>query len=69
MFAHECGACHWAYAPEFLPARSWQAITSNLSDHFGEDASLDPDTTGKIADYLIAHSADAPGSIRRSCAG
>ncbi len=46
---------------EFLPKRSWLAITGNLTDHFGEDASLDPETTRQIADYLTAHAADAPG--------
>jgi Dihaem cytochrome c len=61
MFQHECSACHFAYPAEFLPRRSWQAITGDLSHHFGEDASLDPDTTKAIAGYLDAHAADAPG--------
>lgn len=61
-FQQECGACHWAYLPVLLPARSWRAITSNLSHHFGQDASLDPATTRKITDYLVSHAADAPGS-------
>lgn len=55
----ECSACHMAYPAVFLPARSWHAIMSNLSDHFGEDASLDPQTTQEIANYLIANAADA----------
>ncbi len=58
-FNTECGACHLAYPAAFLPARSWQAITGDLSNHFGEDASLDPDTTKIIADYLVANAADS----------
>ena len=61
-FNKQCGACHMAYPPEFLPARSWKAITGNLTHHFGEDASLDKATTKVIADYLMANAADrAPG--------
>ena len=62
-FNKQCGACHMAYPPVFLPARSWKAITSDLAHHFGEDASLDKATTKIIADYLMANAADrAPGA-------
>ena len=62
-FNKQCGACHMAYPPEFLPARSWKAITGDLRHHFGEDASLDKATTQAIADYLMANAADrAPGA-------
>jgi Dihaem cytochrome c len=61
-FEQECGACHWAFAPEFLPARSWQAITSDLSHHFGQNASLDDATTRQITRFLANHAADVPGS-------
>ena len=54
----ECSDCHIAYAPGFLPTRSWVAIMGNLSDHFGEDASLDPATTDAIQAYLVANSTD-----------
>lgn len=57
-FNTECGACHMAYPPTLLPARSWQAITADLTNHFGEDASLDPQTTQKISDYLVANAAE-----------
>ncbi len=63
-FNTECGACHMAYPPVMLPARSWQAITANLADHFGEDASLDPETTQKISEYLVANAADTTGQGR-----
>ena len=54
----ECGACHMAFSPRMLPARSWDAIMSNLSEHFGEDASLDPIPTQLIRDYLMKNAAD-----------
>lgn len=61
QFATECGACHMAFPPGLLPVRSWAAIMSGLADHFGEDASLDPDATQGIADYLAANAADVGG--------
>jgi hypothetical protein len=60
-FNDECGACHLAFPPQFLPARSWQAIMAGLDSHFGENASLDPDTAKQITDYLVANAA-GPGS-------
>jgi len=50
----ECSACHMAYAPGFLPKRSWQAIMNNLSDHFGEDASLSEAARQEIELYFTA---------------
>jgi hypothetical protein len=49
----ECGACHLAFQPGLLPARSWKAIMGGLGDHFGEDASLDEKTARHISDYLV----------------
>lgn len=57
----ECSACHMLYPPALLPARSWQAMVGNLSDHFGENAELDAETTKVIADYLTANAADSKG--------
>ena len=62
--AKECGACHMPYQPILMPARSWTALLSHLSSHFGEDASL-PDATRKtILTYLTAHAADSPYGSR-----
>lgn len=58
----ECGACHMVFPPQLLPARSWEGIIRDLSDHFGEDASLAEPVRADIAAYLIAHAADAPGT-------
>jgi cytochrome c551/c552 len=58
----ECGACHMAFPPQLLPARSWKKIMSGLSDHFGENADLAEPTRAEITAYLVAHAADAPGT-------
>ena len=57
----ECGACHMAFPAGMLPAASWQKIMAGLSDHFGEDASLDDATRREIADWLVTNAA-RPGS-------
>lgn len=59
VYAQECGACHVAYHPSLAPAETWRAVVADLSDHFGEDASLDSGTVQVILAYLTANSADA----------
>jgi hypothetical protein len=58
-YVEECGSCHTAYAPGLLPARSWQKMMAGLSDHFGEDAELDPDAQAAILASLTALAADS----------
>ena len=53
----ECGECHMAYQPALLPRESWAAIMDDLSNHFGEDASLPPELTADIKAYLVGASA------------
>ncbi|MFA7416184.1 MAG: cytochrome b/b6 domain-containing protein [Rhizobium sp.] len=57
-YIQECTACHMAYNPSLLPADSWRALMADLDDHFGEDASLDPDTEDAITAWLTANSAE-----------
>ena len=52
LYQQECAACHLAYPPALLPAQSWERIMTNLSDHFGTDASLDVQTTQDISRWL-----------------
>lgn len=54
----ECGDCHTPHHPSLLPAARWEEIMAALEDHFGEDASLDAETTGKIRAWLVANSAE-----------
>jgi hypothetical protein len=63
----ECGACHLAYPPRLLPARSWHALMSGLDKHFGTDASLDPAVTAEISAFLERHAGrdrNVPTSLR-----
>ena len=55
---NECGACHFAYPASMLPGASWTKIMSGLENHFGEDASLEPEAIQDIAEYLVSHAAD-----------
>ncbi len=55
----ECSACHMAFQPQMLPARSWSKIMQTLGNHFGEDASLDKATQDHIEKYLVENAADA----------
>lgn len=61
----ECGECHMAYQPVLLPRESWAAIMDDLSDHFGEDASLPPGLTAEIRAYLVGASAPARRQAER----
>ncbi|MFN3397703.1 MAG: diheme cytochrome c [Sulfurimicrobium sp.] len=54
----ECSACHIAYPPSLLPARSWRKMMSGLDRHFGQDASLDVPTAQEITAFLVNNSAD-----------
>lgn len=56
--AQQCSACHMAYPAQMLPARSWQALMSDLSHHFGEDASVSDQDRAAITAYLTTHAAD-----------
>ncbi len=54
----ECGSCHMAFQPAFLPARSWDHMMNTLSEHFGEDASSPPEQVSRIRTYLTENAGD-----------
>lgn len=64
LVKEECGSCHLAFAPSMLPARSWLRMMGELDRHFGDDASLDAQTTARITAYLVANAADSGGQRR-----
>ncbi len=68
-YAKECGACHMAFQPAFLPARSWTALMNNLGSHFGENATLDDTTRRAILTYLEANAGDAGSDSGRYLRG
>lgn len=55
LYTKECGSCHMAYQPGFLPKRSWEKTMNTLDNHFGTDATLDPADHKTIQNYLAAH--------------
>jgi cytochrome b len=57
-YVKECGSCHFAYPPSLSPRSRWMALMDGLSDHFGEDASLEPDVAARIRAYLAKNSAE-----------
>ena len=64
LWRQECGSCHTAYHPAFLPERSWRKMMADLERHFGENAGLDAAATKQIADFLAANAADRGGARR-----
>ncbi|BAU49486.1 cytochrome B [Sulfurifustis variabilis] len=59
VWRSECGACHLAYHPVLLPARSWERLMAGQADHFGDDLALDPETAAGIAAFLRAYAAES----------
>jgi hypothetical protein len=52
IYKQECAACHMAYPPGLLPAKSWVRIMGGLDKHYGSDASLDPAAVQQISRWL-----------------
>ncbi len=57
VYSNECGDCHHAYHPSLRSRAAWQSIMNGLADHYGEDASLDEETTTIIRTYLDENNA------------
>ncbi|OQX24610.1 MAG: hypothetical protein BWK80_19945 [Desulfobacteraceae bacterium IS3] len=64
VYKEACGACHFAYQPELLPAASWEKIIAGLGDHFGEQVTLSPEAQSAVATYLAANSANSSSAKR-----
>ena len=68
LTVQECASCHIAFPASMLPAASWRRMMGELKNHFGDDASVDADTTAAITRYLVDHAGDArgqPGKLLR----
>jgi cytochrome b len=57
-YTQECGSCHLAYPPSLAGAAIWTAVMGGLTNHFGENASLDAATTTNLGDWLRANSGE-----------
>ena len=58
IWLDECSACHAPFHPTLLPASSWKLMMRELEDHFGDDASLDPEVSVEVLEYLLSASAE-----------
>ncbi|MCF6206560.1 MAG: diheme cytochrome c [Sulfurovum sp.] len=60
LYKQECGSCHFAYQPGFLPKRSWIRMmkTKELENHFGTDATLEEEDSRSLMEYLAKNAAD-----------
>lgn len=62
---NECGACHLAFPPGLLSSDDWLVTMAHLEDHFGVDASLEPEVLAEISLYLKQNGASNPLFGRR----
>lgn len=66
FYIKECASCHFAYQPGLLPERSWVKLMKDLDNHFGTDATLEPQDNKKILNYLVENSAEKFTNYKRS---
>ncbi len=65
-YINECGSCHFAFQPGLLPKRSWVKMMNDLENHFGSDATLEPQDHSYILEYLSKNAADNAMQYKRS---
>lgn len=65
LYLKECGSCHFAYQPQFLPQRSWSKMLSSLEEHFDSDASLGKNDIASLKAYLLNNSKKHMKYIRK----
>ena len=58
LWRTECGACHLAFHPNLLPARSWLALIAGQGSHFGSDLALDQPSSATIGAFLVKNAAE-----------
>ncbi|MCU7805747.1 MAG: cytochrome b/b6 domain-containing protein [Candidatus Thiodiazotropha sp. (ex Lucinoma borealis)] len=58
LWREECGACHLAFHPSLLPARSWKVMMEDQTSHFEEDLYLEQDIVKEIETFLVENAAE-----------
>ena len=58
VWREECGACHLAFHPNLLPARSWVRLMHEQGTHFGSDLGLDRDKADQLLAFLVHNAAE-----------
>jgi len=51
-YANECSDCHFLYHPSLNTKRQWSAMLSSLENHYGEDASLSPESLEHLIKFF-----------------
>lgn len=64
LYEKECGGCHFAYQPGWLPERSWRRLMGSLASHFGDNAEISPAARESITAYLAGRAADRSTNTR-----
>lgn len=64
VYEKECGSCHFAYQPGWLPERSWRRLMGSLGSHFGDNAEIAPTLRDTITAWLAARAADRASNMR-----
>jgi len=57
VWKEECAACHMLSPPGLLPAKAWRQQMQTLDEHYGSNATLDPDQEREILEFLRRASA------------
>ncbi len=57
VWKEECAACHMLYPPGLLPAKAWRQQMQTLDEHYGSNATLDPDQEREVLEFLLRASA------------
>jgi mono/diheme cytochrome c family protein len=69
-YAKECGSCHSPHHPSLAPAGTWRKIMAGLDNHFGENATLNPELVKQLTAYLLSNSAETwdtrPANVLRA---
>lgn len=58
LYNKECASCHFGYQAGLLPSASWRFVMSNLSNHYGTDASIEDDERAKIEAFLLQNASE-----------
>ena len=62
LYAKECAACHTPHHPSLAPASTWMKIMAGLSEHFGDNAALEPSQTTTLLVYVTRNSSETSDS-------
>lgn len=62
VYETSCGSCHWAYAPQLLPKKSWEKTLASLGEHFGSAVHLTEQDQRAVSSFLLSNAADVSSS-------